>query len=260
MKKFLNIFVPNASVSGTVMVVMTILEFVIILAAWAFGTEEFPGPLEVVTALVRMFDADFARNLLASFYTNLQAIALTTGLSLLLSYATVMWFSRPMVWVITKFRFVPLVVLVFLFTRLTGGGHALKLTLLVVGMSTFFVTSMCEVVDSIPKEEFEHARSLRMNEWRVVWEVVVLGRFDQALEVMRNNSAIGWMMLTMVEGLVKSEGGIGKIQLTLEKHLKLPEMFATVFVVCVIGIIQDRFFGWLKDTICPYAKITTERK
>jgi len=40
------------------------------------------------------------------------------------------------------------------------------------------------VVAAIPKEKFDYARSLRLSEWRVVWEVVILGTADQAIEVL----------------------------------------------------------------------------
>ena len=44
-------------------------------------------------------------------------------------------------------------------------------------MTVFYVTSMAAVVLEIPRERFDHARTLRMGEWHVVWELVVLGTF-----------------------------------------------------------------------------------
>src|SRR5437867_629398 len=86
---------------------------------------------------------------------------------------------------------------------------ATQVALLVFGMTVFFVTSMLDVVAAIPKESFDHARTLRMGEWRTVWEVLVLGTAEKAMDVLRQNAAIGWMMLTMVEGISRSEGGVG---------------------------------------------------
>ncbi|MBL0220862.1 MAG: hypothetical protein IPQ07_44200 [Myxococcales bacterium] len=45
--------------------------------------------------------------------------------------------------------------------------------------------------------------------WRPV-EVVILERSDRAFEVLRQNAATGWMMLTMVRGVVRSSGGLAK--------------------------------------------------
>ena len=133
-------------------------------------------------------------------------------------------------------------------------------TLLVFGMTVFFVTSMASVIAQIPKEEFDYARTLRMSEWRVVWEVVVLGTAAQAWEVLRQNAAIGWMMLTMVEGISRSEGGVGAMLLNQSKHFHLAEVFAIQILILVVGMIQDYGIGLLRRITCPYADLTLERK
>ena len=70
-------------------------------------------------------------------------------ISLALSYATVVAFFRPLVDAISKLRFLGLTGLVFPFTLMTGGGYGLKVALLTFGMTTFFVTSMAQVVAMI---------------------------------------------------------------------------------------------------------------
>src|SRR5258706_162560 len=82
-------------------------------------------------------------------------------------------------------------------------------------------------------------RTLGMTEWRAVWEVVVLGTADRALEALRQSAAMGWMMLTMVEGIVRSEGGIGAMMLNENKHLQLDAVFALIVVVLLVGVAQD---------------------
>jgi NitT/TauT family transport system permease protein len=146
------------------------------------------------------------------------------------------------------------------FTLLVGGGHPLKLWLLVFAMTVFFVTSMASVIAEIPKEDFDHARTLRMGEWRVVWEVVVLGTADKAFEVLRQNAAIGWLMLTMVEGISRSEGGVGAMLLNQSKHFRLAEVFAIQILILFVGLIQDYGIGALRRLVCPYADLTLERR
>ena len=43
---------------------------------------------------------------------------------------------------------------------------------------------------------------------------------------MRQNAAMGWMMLTMVEGISRSEGGVGAMLLNQNKHFHLSAVFA----------------------------------
>jgi NitT/TauT family transport system permease protein len=181
-------------------------------------------------------------------------------ISLVLSYLTVLPVFRPVAAAISKGRFLGLVGLTFIFTLMVGGGRPLKLALLIFGLVVFFVTSMASVVADIPKDRFDHARTLRMGEWRVVWEVVVLGTFATAIEVLRQNAAIGWMMLTMVEGISRSEGGVGAMLLNQEKHFHLAEVFAIQIVILLVALLQDYGIGVLKGLICPYAELSLERR
>jgi len=106
---------------------------------------------------------------------------------------------------------------------------------------------------------FDLARTLRMGEWRVVWEVIILGQIDQAFDVLRQNAAIGWMMLTMVEGIVRSEGGVGTILLDQNHHFRLAAVFAIQLTILLLGLFQDYSIGLLKNMFCPYAALTLER-
>jgi NitT/TauT family transport system permease protein len=167
---------------------------------------------------------------------------------------------RPFVEFCSKARFFSMAGFVTMFTLAFGGGHGLKVALLTFGMTVFFVTSMSAVVAGIPRSEWDQARSLRMSPWRMVWEIVVLGKADEAFEVLRQNAAIGWMTLTLVEGLVRSEGGIGGILLTQSKYRHWDAVFAIQLTVLLVGIFQDRFIVYLKRVFCPYAFLTLERK
>src|SRR5207302_9454566 len=133
---------------------------------------------------------------------------------------------RPIVMAISKGRFLSLVGFTFVLMLMVENGHQLKTGLLIFGVTVFYVTSMAAVVLQIPRADFDYARTLRMSEWRVVWEVVILGTADKAFEVLRQNAAIGWMMLTMVEGIARAEGGVGVMLLNQSKHFRLADVFA----------------------------------
>ena len=255
------VFSPNAVLSKSADRILIAFQVVIALVAWiASPLVLFPKPGEVVRALGDMWQQGLGGELITSFYLNLEAIGLATVVSLLLAYATVMPFFRPLVALLSKLRFLSLVGLTFFFTLMAKSGHQLKLSLLVFSVSVFFVTGMADVIDSIPKEKFDLARTLRMGEWRVVWEVIVLGQIDKAFDVLRQNAAIGWMMLTMVEGIVRSEGGVGTILLDQNHHFRLAAVFAIQLTILLLGLMQDYGIGMLKNMLCPYAALTLERK
>ena len=227
---------------------------------WIVPFRVIPKPAEVLEALGNLWMQGLGRELVISFILNLQAIFWTTIISLLLAYLTVLPAFRPVVAAISKGRFLGLIGLTLIFTLTVGGGHRLKLALLVFGMTVFFVTSMASVIATLPKEKFDHARTLGMGEWRVVWDVVILGTADEAFEVMRQNAAIGWMMLTMVEGISRAEGGVGAMLLNQNKHFHIAEVFAIQIVILAMGILQDYAIGGLRRLFCPYAELTLERR
>jgi len=255
-------FSPNEAVSRNTMYIIVAVQVAFaVLIWWDSPFVILPTPTEVAGALHTLwFREGLGRELWTSFSMNLQALGLTVAISLGLSYLTVLPAFRPIAAAVTKGRFLGLIGLTFVFTLIVGGGHPLKLSLLVFGMTVFFTTSMASVVADIPKERFDHARTLRMSEWEVVWEVVILGTANEAIEILRQNAAIGWMMLTMVEGISRSEGGIGALLLHQSKHFRLAEVFAIQFVVLCVGVGQDYFIGALSRTACPYAHLTLERK
>lgn len=254
-------FSPNRAISKRTALIVIIFQITVPLAIWVFGlTPVIPKPAAVLAAFAKLWRDGLSVDLGSSFLTNLKAIGLSTIISLVLSYLTVTFFFRLPVWAISKGRFLGLAGLTFLFTILIGGGVVLKVSLMVFGMSVFFITSMAAIVAETPREEYDYARTLRMNRWRVVWEVVILGKLDQAFEILRQNAAIGWMMLTMVEGIVRYEGGLGALLLNENKHMKLPEVFAVQILILIIGMGQDYFIGVMKNIICPYARLAVERR
>ena len=259
---FVNAFLPNRAVSPTALRVTIAVEALIALLLWVLSPfKVLPRPDEVFHALQNLWMTEgLGRELATSFQLNLEALAWSAGISLVLSYLTVIPVFRPLVAAISKGRFLSIVGFTFVFTLVFGGGHALKTSLLVFAVTVFYVTSMAAVIAAIPKENFDYARTLRMSEWRVVWEVVVIGTADKAFEVLRQNAAIGWMMLTMVEGIVRSEGGVGAMLLSQSKHFLLPEVFAIQLVILAVGLLQDAIIIGAQRIFCPYADLTLERK
>ena len=68
------------------------------------------------------------------------------------------------------------------------------------------------------------------------------------------------MMLTMIEGISRTEGGIGTMLLNQNKHFHLDAVFAIQIVILIVGIIMDYGIGALKNLFCPYASLTLEKR
>lgn len=255
-------FTPNCSIAKHVERSI-LLGYVFMAAAFwlASPSKILPRPGDVLSAFPRLWNEEgLGVELWTSLALNAQAIAIMTLLSLLVSYATALAGLRPIALGIAAFRFNGFVGLPLLLTILIGDQHWIKVALLVIGMSVFTVPSLVAMIEAIPSDSYDHARVLKMGDWRVLWEVVILGRFHEVIDILRTNLAVGWMLLPMVEGLFRSEGGIGVMILTENKYFKLDSVYAIIIFVASIGILQDLAVVGVKRIICPYAFKATERK
>jgi NitT/TauT family transport system permease protein len=261
MNEILAAFAPNKAVSKSTVKLIIGVQVTIFLLIWLFSPFVLlPSISATWTAFVEQWADGLGGDLLVSLYANLQAIGFSTIISLGLAYLTVLEGVRPIVVFLSKLRFLSMVGLSFVFTVATHSQHQLKLSMLVFSISVFYVTGMADVIAGIPKEQYDLARTLRMNPWRVVWEVVVLGQIDKAFDVLRQNAAIGWMMLTMIESMVRSEGGIGARLTTANKHFYLDAVMAIQITILLLGLGQDWMIGVGKKLFCPYADLASERK
>jgi len=82
-----------------------------------------------------------------------------------------------------------------------------------------------------------------MNEWRTSLEVVVFGESDQAFDCLRQNAAMSWMMLSLVESLSRSGGGVGALLLDQNKHFHLDSVLAIQLTIFDVGA-RTRLDHW----------------
>lgn len=252
-------FRPDRPVSRGARTVFALVAVGLVLVAWLQAPAVLPRPSAIGHALATLWtERGLADEITTSLWLNVQALAWSTALALAVAYLSVTAAARPIVTALSTLRFSGLVGWTFALALVTSGA-SLKLWMVVLGMTPFLITSMAGVIAAIPRERFEHARTLGLAPWRVVWEVVVRGTADQMLEALRQNAAIGWAMLTTVEGVVRGEGGLGAMLLDHSRHLQLDAVFAIVLVVLAIGLVQDRAFAWLRRALFPHVAATAAR-
>ena len=257
----MKLLTPNAIVDKRTMQFTVVAQMVLAILLWSVSPSKLiPKPTDVYSAFIDLWEQGLGAELITSLFLNLQAIALATILALALSYSTVMPFFGPIVAFIGKLRFLSMVGLTFVFTLVATSGHELKLSLLIFSITVFFVTSMVDVIRAVPKEQYDLARVMHMGKWRVVWEVVVLGQFDKVFDVVRQNAAMSWMMISLVESIVRSGGGIGALLVDQNRHFRLEGVFAIQFSILILGIGQDMLLYGFKRMVCPYAFLTVEAR
>lgn len=262
MQSLKDAFTPNKSISREFEMFIIISLLVLVFGWWYMRPiAMMPKLVPVLKAYRTIWNQGIVVEVFRSFMVNLKALILTAIISLGLSYLTVLPIIRPIAELVAKFRFLGMAGLTLPFTLVFGGGEHLKIAILTFGMTTYFVTAMADEVASIPREKFDHARSLRYGEWRAVWEVVILGKMDRAFEVFRQIAGYSWAMVTLVEGIVMSGGGIGMVLILRTKQYdRLPEVAAIIFLLVGVGVLFDNGLRKAANSACEWAYLTLERR
>lgn len=248
------IFNAFDSISKKNFAILTVGQAILCLVIWSFSPiDAISTPAEIVVAWHKMATNEgLLYELFVSAATILKAIGLASLISFGLAYLTTAVVFKPVVTWMTSMRFLGFAGITFLFTLWTANSGELKLWLLTFGMTVFLLSSALAIVNSVTQEQIDYARTLQLDGWQITWEIVVRGKLDEAIDVIRQNAAVGWTLLSMVEGLSRSEGGIGAMLLMKGKYLNLDELFAIQLTILAYGILQDYFLRWIRVVVCPY--------
>src|SRR5882724_223842 len=249
-------FKPFEKISRQSFFVMVLLQVLLTLTIWQFSAGGLiPTPARIAGALGHLLTTRLlADNILVSLLLTGQAMFWSILITLGFAYLSVIPFFSSIAQFIVKCRYLTLTGLIFIFTLLTRDGSQLKLSLLVSGIVPFFTTSFLAVILNIPRQEFELCQTLGYSRWQSLYEVIIVGKADQVFEILRQNFAISWMMITMVEGLSMSEGGIGTLLIKYNKYNDLANVIALQMVIFGIGLCFDYLLGTLRRWLFPYTR------
>jgi sulfonate transport system permease protein len=249
-------FKPFLSINRQTFLILVGTQVAVALLMWQLmGGGLIPPPSKVLQALGQLLTTRlFVDNLLTSLVLTGQALFYAVLITLLFGYASVIPFFQPAAQFIVKCRYLTLTGLIFIFTLLTKDGGQLKLSLLLFGIVPFLTTSFLSIILHTPAQEFELCKTLGYNRWESLYEVIIVGKADQVFEVVRQNFAIAWMMITMVEGLNMSEGGIGALMIKYNKYNDLPHVLALQAVILGLGLGFDYLLGVTRHWLFPYTK------
>ena len=253
------IFQPFGIISKQTFTIMVVAQVVIALVLWQSSANGLiPKPGKVAEAFGHLLTTRLLMdNLLVSLTLTIQAMLYSILITLAFAYLSVIPFFKSLARFIVKCRYLTLTGLIFVFTLLTKDGNQLKLSLLIFGIVPFFVTSFLSVIIHIDKQEFELCKTLGYNNWQTLYEVIVVGKADQVFEILRQNFAISWLMITLVEGLNMSEGGIGTLLIKYNKYNDLTYVLALQLWIFSIGLCFDYLLGTVRQWLFPYTKLHT---
>jgi ABC-type nitrate/sulfonate/bicarbonate transport system permease component len=228
-----------------------------ILTFWfisAMGeTNLFPTPSQVGTGFINIWNEGLMVHLASSISLCSQAVFYSVFISMAIAYSTTLGVFSPIGTFISKLRFLPLSGITFYITILLSSARGVQVWVLVMFMTTYLTTSLIQMIKDIPKEEFDHARSLGCNRWEILWEIVIKGRVDYVFELVRQNLAIVWMMLVSIEGILIAAGGLGVVIKDGNRVGDNGRVIAVQIVIIFVGIALDFLFTKIRKLIFRYS-------
>jgi len=232
----------------------------LVMLVWFLNPiKALPYPSEVWRAFGRMWNAEGSQGLLYNVYVTLKlnVVGLTYSaiISLLVAYLSVVPLFQPLNKMVQWLRYIPIVGFNLVFLTLFTIGWPMKVAMLTTGMSFFLVTSMTGVLASIPRLKYELARVLGYNDWQVFYSVVVRPTLPAMIDMVAQNAAIGWVMITAIETYNRTEGGIGSQIYAYSSTNNLAEVYAYLLIIGVIAVLEDGLFLLLKRILFPYSLV-----
>ena len=260
---FTTLLVPFAQGRKFSLKFLAAVQLAILAAIWVVlpASTGIPSPTDIGSAWQTLATTQgLLLELMKSVVVIWEALILSAVFSFGVAYLTTADIFKPAGTMIASMRFLGFAGLTFLFTMWTSSGQNLKLALLTFGMTVCLTRSTIDDVKSIPLESIDYARSLGLRGWRITYEMAVRGRLHAMLDLVRQNAAVGWTLIVMVEGLVRSDGGIGAMLLIQGKYFNLASVFAIQLTILTYGIVQDILLNLLRAIVCPYTELNRSDK
>jgi len=253
------IFRPFAKLENKVMLTIGIGWLSLIIGIWlSMGlgeTHVFPTISQVGKGFSELWGEGLTVHIGSSLWLCARAVFLSIIISLIFAYLSSTPLIKPVATLISKFRYLPLTGISFYITMILNDARTIQVWILVIFMTTFLTTSLLAMMEEIPEEDFDHARSLGYNRWHILWEVVIKGRFDYVIETIRHNLAIVWMMLVTVESIMAAAGGLGFLIKNSDKFMNHGRIIALQLVILTVGLSLDFTLTFLRKSLFRYSKI-----
>lgn len=156
------------------------------------------------------------------------------------------------------FRFIPIPATVGIFMTAFGVGFGMKAGFLAFGIGIYILPVVIQRVIDLQNpandKDFVFLQTIKTlgatnyQKFTQVYFPYVMGKISDDIRVL---TAISWTYITIVEILNKS-GGIGALITTLSRQGRTPEVFALIFLIVFIGIIQDLLFRGIDMLLFPH--------
>ena len=241
--KALERFFGGSRLSGLILIVL-------LLAFWEFSalymvhTPTWPPVTRVFEAWwENIADGTLIGHLLATLWRQMLGYGLAVLLGVVLGlamgyYKPLYNLFEPLVEVLRPIpgpAYLPILVL------FVGIGHEMKVVLILLASFFPILLNTFSGVRAIDPVQFDTARTLGLTTFQTFRELVLPAASPQILTGMRISLAIS-LILAILGEMIVSNDGLGYFTLLAQRTFKVPDMYAGIFMLALLGYVLNRIF------------------
>lgn len=216
-----------------------------------------PSPTRVIAALPDLHFKDaLIRNLGYSLYLNyagyIEAILICVPVGFIVGLFPLFkgMFNKQ----VDAIRFIPLTAVTGLFIAWFGIEDTMKIQFLAFGIIVYLLPVVVQRVNEVETVYQQTAFTLGATKWQTIKTVFFPGVFSKLFDDIRVLVAISWTYIIVAE-MINKTGGVGSMLYSAARQSRIDKVFALLFVIIIVGFIQDKIFKSLDEWLFPYKDI-----
>lgn len=218
-----------------------------------------PPPPAVVKSYPELFNKDgLMREALRSIWLNVQGYFWAIFISIVLGFLIGLFplfrglFSKQT----NALRYLPLTALTGVFILWFGIDDEMKIAFLAFGIIVYLLPVVVQRIDEVEDVYLKTVFTLSATDWQTIKTVYIPAVMSKLMDDIRVLTAISWTYIIIAE-LLNRAGGIGSLIFIKARQGQLEKVFAILFVIILIGFVQDRIFMFIDRRLFPHKYVKT---
>jgi len=218
-----------------------------------------PPPPAVLKSYPELFTKDnFPMEALRSIWLNVQGYFWAISISLLFGFIIGLYplfrglFSKQT----NALRYLPLTALTGVFILWFGIEDEMKIAFLAFGIIVYLLPVVVQRIDEVRDVYLKTVFTLGATDWQTIRSVYIPAVMSKLMDDIRVLTAISWTYIIIAE-LLNRAGGVGSLIFIKARQGQLEKVFAILFIIILIGFVQDRIFMFIDRRLFPHKYVKT---
>lgn len=242
---------------------ISIIGFIILIIIWEVAatingsiSKLLPTPSEVVLTLPKLFGfngisivPDIILSVSRNFYGYVKAVLYALPIGFLIGLNPLV--KALFIKYVNAIRFLPLAATTGIFILWFGIGEEVKVNFLAFSIFVYLLPVVIQRIQEVDSVYQQMAKTMGATKWQMVRTIYIPAVFGKIFDDIRVLVAISWTYIVIAE-LLGATGGLGhRIQL-FARQSDTNSVFAILFIVITLGVIQDFVFKILDKLFFKY--------